>query len=50
MKNKHLTIRISDELYQKCVKGAIKKSNEEGRIVKVSEIIRDILENTLKNE
>ena len=47
MKDKHLSIRISDGLYQKYVKEAIKRSNEEGRIVKVSEIIRESLEKGL---
>jgi predicted DNA-binding protein len=47
MKDKHLSIRISDELYQKYVEEAIKRSNTEKRIVKVSEIIREKLERNL---
>lgn len=48
MKDKHLSIRISDELYQKYVEIAIKRSTKERRIVNVSEIIRDVLEIKLK--
>lgn len=43
MEDKHLSIRISKPLYEKYVKEAIRRSAEEGRIVKVSEIIREVL-------
>ena len=43
-KDKHLSIRFSSELYQKYVDEAIKRSVQEKRIVKVSEIIREVLE------
>jgi len=42
--DKHLSVRLSYELYQKYVEKAIKRSNEEKRIVKVSEVIRESLE------
>ena len=41
---KHLSIRISKELYNQFVKKAIKESRNEGRLISVSEIIRNILE------
>lgn len=43
-KDKHLSVRFSSELYQKYIDKAIQRSNKEKRIVKVSEIIREILE------
>lgn len=43
-KDKHLSVRFSSELYQKYVENAIERSNKEKRIVKVSEIIREVLE------
>jgi len=43
-KGKSVTFRMSEMLYEKCVKRAIKKTNEEGKIIKVSEVIREILE------
>jgi hypothetical protein len=46
-KEKHLTIRISNELYENLIKKALEKSNKEKKIIKLSEIIREILE---KNE
>ncbi len=45
MKEKHLTIRISTELYNSYIKKALNKGVKEKRIVKLSEIIREILEN-----
>ena len=43
-KDKHLSIRFSSELYKKYIDIAINRSVEEKRIVKVSEIIREVLE------
>lgn len=43
-KDKHLSVRFSSELYQKYVNEAIERSNKENRIVKVSEVVREILE------
>jgi len=42
-KEKLLSIRITNELYQKYVNETIKRSNKEKRIIKISEIIREIL-------
>lgn len=41
--DKHLSVRLSLELYQKYVEKAIKRSNKENRIVKISEIVREVL-------
>lgn len=46
-KEKHLTIRISIDLYNKLIEKTLEKSNKEKRLIKLSEIIRTILE---KNE
>lgn len=46
-KDKHLSVRFSSELYQKYIEKAIERSNKENRIVKVSEIIREILEKSI---
>jgi hypothetical protein len=43
-KDKHLSVRFSSELYQKYIDEAINRSNKEKRIVKVSEIVREVLE------
>jgi len=43
-KDRSVTIRIKKELYQELVDLAINKSVKEGRVVKVSEIIREKLE------
>jgi hypothetical protein len=43
--DRSVTIRIKKELYQELVDLAISKSVKEGRVVKVSEIIREKLEN-----
>jgi hypothetical protein len=43
-KDKHLSVRFSSVLYQKYIDKAIKRSSDEKRIVKVSEIIREVLE------
>ena len=42
--DKHLSVRFNSELYQKYIEKAIERSNKENRIVKVSEIIREVLE------
>lgn len=47
-KDKSLTVRIPKEIYQQYLDIAIRKSNEERRIVKVSEIVRHALENYIK--
>lgn len=43
--DRSVTIRIKKELYQDLTNIAISKSVKEGRVVKVSEIIRIALEN-----
>ena len=43
-KEKAISLRLSQELYQKFVNKAISKSNNEKRIINVSEIIREVLE------
>lgn len=50
MKNKekqdrHLTIRMSNDLYQSYVEKALKMGQKEQRIVKISEVIKTALEN-----
>ena len=42
-KAKTVTFRLNDDLHQKCITTALTKSNKENRIVKLSEIIRDAL-------
>jgi hypothetical protein len=49
MKDKALSIRITDDLYQQYVEETIKRTNTEKRLVKVSEIIREVLEKGLTN-
>lgn len=46
-KDRSLTIRIKPSLYKELTDKAIKQSVKEGRIVKVSEIIRTTLEESL---
>ena len=48
MKNKTITFRLSGELHQKCLNIAISKTQREGRIVQLSEIIRDMIEEGLQ--
>jgi hypothetical protein len=48
--DRSVTIRLKTELYQTLTNIAINKSVEEGRIVKVSEIIRLALENLAQDE
>lgn len=46
-KEKHLTIRIPLELYQKYVDKTITRCKDEAKIIKLSEIIREILEKNI---
>ena len=43
-KEKAISLRLTEELYQKYIDKAIERTNQEKRIVKVSEIIREVLE------
>jgi hypothetical protein len=43
-KEKHFTIRLPYDLYDFYLKKTIKKSSEVGKIIKLSEIIREVLE------
>lgn len=47
MKDKHLTIRISQELHNSLVKKALENGLKENKIIKLSELIREILENNI---
>jgi predicted DNA-binding protein len=49
-KDKHLNIRLSSELYQKFVNIAIARSSKENRIVKISEIVREILKKGVEDD
>ena len=42
--DKSVTVRMSKELHNKCIKLAIKRSVKENKIIKISEVIREILE------
>lgn len=42
-KDRSVTIRIEQEVYQKLVDETLKRSVDEGRIIKISEIIREKL-------
>ena len=42
-KDRHLTIRMEQDLYDAYIKKALDKSNKEKRLVKLSEVIREIL-------
>jgi len=48
MKNKTITFRLNEDQHQKCLDIAIKRSQKENRIVKISEIIREAIEKGLK--
>jgi hypothetical protein len=48
MKDKHLTIRITHELYEAYVKKTLAMSQKEKRLIKISEVIREILEKNKK--
>jgi hypothetical protein len=43
-KGRSVTIRIEQEIYDGLVKDAIERSVKEGKIIKISEIIREKLE------
>ena len=42
-KDRSVTIRINKDIYQKLVDETLKRSLDEGRIIKISEIIREKL-------
>lgn len=44
MKDKHITLRLQNDLYQSYIEKALKKGQKEKRIVKISEVLRDALE------
>lgn len=44
MKDRHLTIRVPHELYEAYVKKTLARSQKEKRLIKISEIIREALE------
>lgn len=44
MKDKHLTIRLSKELYEAYVKKTLARSQKEKKLIKLSEVIREALE------
>ena len=43
-KDRSVTIRINKDVYQKLVDETLERSVKEGRIIKISEIIREKLE------
>jgi hypothetical protein len=43
-KDRSVTIRLNKDIYKKLVVETIKRSLDEGRIIKISEIIREKLE------
>jgi hypothetical protein len=47
-KGKTITFRLNEEQHKKCLAEAIKRTNSENRIVQLSEIIRESLDNFLK--
>jgi metal-responsive CopG/Arc/MetJ family transcriptional regulator len=46
-KEKAISLRLSQELYQKYVNKAIQQSNKEKRLIAISEIIRKTLEDNI---
>lgn len=50
MKDKHLTIRISNETYNQYVEETIRRTIKENKIIKISEVIREVLERGVNNE
>lgn len=44
MKDRHLTIRIPQKLHNSLVKKALDRGVKENKIIKISEIVREILE------
>lgn len=47
-KDKAISIRVSQDLYSKYVTETIKRSGDENKLIKVSEIIREALESYMK--
>nr|QBM02808.1 hypothetical protein [uncultured archaeon] len=45
MKDKHITLRLTSDTYQTYVEKALKRGQKEKRIVKISEVLREVLEN-----
>lgn len=50
MKDKHLTIRISSEIYKLYVEETIRRTIKENKIIKISEVIREVLERGINND
>ena len=46
-KGKTITFRLDEEQHKKCLAEAIKRTNSENRIVKISEVIREAIEKFL---
>ena len=46
-KEKAISLRLSTELHEKYTQEAIKRSVEEGKLINVSEIMREVLKNGL---
>ena len=46
--DRSLTIRLNSELYQKCIDKALKKGVKEGKIIKISDIVRFFIEEGVK--
>lgn len=49
-KGKSVTFRMTNELNEKITKIAIDRSVKEGKIIKVSEVIREILEKEVSKD
>lgn len=49
-KEKLISLRLTNELYDSCVKLALTKANQNLKIISVSEVIREILLKNLKDE
>lgn len=49
LQDKSITIRIKKELYQDLTNMAISQSVKEGKIIKISEIIRNAIQNMVNN-
>lgn len=47
-KTKIITFRLNEELYKKCIDVAIKESQNSGKIVQISKIIRDAIKEYVK--
>jgi hypothetical protein len=46
--DRSLTIRLNSDLYQKCINRALKEGAKEGKIIKVSDIVRYFIEEGVK--